>query len=374
MKHPLSLAIISIFALWPVLAYAQTRDIALTVTDGDSIATIHLGLDPTATDGFDTGLGEVELPPMPPTGAFDARFVGTDIGLTLGQGTVKDFRNGDNSSVGVQTHELAYQVGKGTTITIGWSLPADVSARLQDIVTGTLINVYAGGSGSYTVTNPGTFLRLKLTVHYKPVHVGLKVFLQGPFSTGAVAMTRSLNTGGWLSSRFGAGKFPAQAVDSITVELRNAATAGSSTIRRFQPAWLLADGSVRMFRDTAVAFVEWDSLASGSYYLVVRHRNHLAVMSANAQALSATTVTYDFTTGLGQYYGGEAALLATGIYGMWAGDADGGGDIAAPDRTATWNGRNQTGYLSSDVDLSGDVAAPDRTLTWNNRNKVSRVL
>lgn len=371
MEKRLRIVLACIALLCCSTGYGQSRDIALTVTDGDSVGILHLGLDATASDGIDAALGEAEQPPMPPAGALDARFVGTDIGVTLGQGTVKDFRNGDNSSVGVRIHELAYQVGKGTTIAIGWNLPSDVTGRLQDIVTGTLINVRMTGTGSFTVTNPSVYSKLKLTMHYKPVHLGLKVFLQGPFIVSA--MTKSLNTAGWLASRFGAGKLPSNAVDSINIELRNAAVGGSATIRRYVPAWLLTDGSIRMFKDTATALVEWDSVAAGSYYIVVRHRNHLAVMSASALSLSATTTLYDFTTGLTQYYAGEAALLTTGVYGMSCGDADGSGDVAAGDRTLTWNGRNQTGYLNADVDLSGDVAAGDRTLTWNNRNKSTKV-
>ena len=44
--------------------------------------------------------------------------------------------------------------------------------------------------------------------------------------------------------------------------------------------------------------------------------------------------------------------------------------VNAGDRSATWNARNQTGYLLEDVDLDGSVNAADRSITWNNRNKI----
>ena len=39
--------------------------------------TLYFGLDQTATDGIDIHLGESDLPPFPPIGAFDARCYST---------------------------------------------------------------------------------------------------------------------------------------------------------------------------------------------------------------------------------------------------------------------------------------------------------
>jgi hypothetical protein len=188
-------------------------------------------------------------------------------------------------------------------------------------------------------------------------------------------MTKSLNTGGALDSHFGAGTFPENAVDSISLEIRNAAVGKEATLRRFAPAWLLTDGSIRKFSDTARTMVDWDSISWGQYYIVLRHRNHLAVMSRVPYTCDGNIapVTYNFSLSPEQYYTGDACRLVDGLYGLWSGDADGTGDVGALDRTATWNNRNQTGYMNSDVDLTGDVGALDRTMTWNNRNKASSV-
>jgi hypothetical protein len=46
----------------------------------------------------------------------------------------------------------------------------------------------------------------------------------------------------------------------------------------------------------------------GNYYIVIKHRNHLAVMSANAVSLNGTSSTlYDFTTGSDKFYGNGGA-------------------------------------------------------------------
>jgi hypothetical protein len=193
-------------------------------------------------------------------------------------------------------------------------------------------------------------------VHYKPLLLDLKVFLQGPYSAGT--MNIALKTGGYLASHFGTMPIPGWAVDSINLEIRDAAS--SPTIRKFRTAWLMQNGSVRMFNDTMVTHVEFDTATAGSYYIVVRHRNHLAIMSASAQALSASSALYDFTTGLGQCYGGDAKQLASGVYGLYAGDATGNGQVQLDDLNDNLRPAiGQSGYKASDLNLDGQVQNSD---------------
>jgi hypothetical protein len=112
----------------------------------------------------------------------------------------------------------------------------------------------------------------------------------------------------------------------------------------------------------------------GDYFIVVRHRNHIAVMSRMAQTLGETSpFEYDFTASTLNYFGEEAASLTGGFLGMFAGDTDGSGTVDANDRSATWNDRNAVGYSSSDCGLTGTVDANDRSITWNNRNRSTHV-
>ena len=66
-------------------------------------------------------------------------------------------------------------------------------------------------------------------------------------------------------------------------------------------AFIKSDGTIVDVDGTSP--VEFSGAASGDYYVVVRHRNHLAVMSAGVVALSAASTAYDFTTGTDKYYG-----------------------------------------------------------------------
>jgi tartrate-resistant acid phosphatase type 5 len=226
----------------------------------------------------------------------------------------------------------------------------------------------------------GTFLDSYSITRAAAVTVKAKLFLQGPFSSGS--MSTALRSSGYLpKTQFygnapwnypgseSVGSIPVGVVDWMLVELRTG-TAASTTVSR-RAAFLKSDGAVVVMDGTsAVVFAGIDP---GSYYLVLRHRNHISVMSASAVALSGNSALYDFTQASGQYYAGDACPLGGGVWGMWAGDVDAGGDVTALDRAAVWNERGQTGYRSEDVDLNGVVGDPDRAITWNNRNKVSRV-
>jgi fibronectin type 3 domain-containing protein len=194
----------------------------------------------------------------------------------------------------------------------------------------------------------------------------IRVLLEGPYNSGTLQMNKTLNTGGCLAAHFGSILIPAEAVDSINIELRN--TASNPTTRKFRPAWLLTDGTIRDFSDTTKNCVQFDTLA-GNYFLVIRHRNHIPIMTAVLQALNgATPQAYDFGAAQTQAYGTDPmADLGSGRYGMISGDTNGDGIVDATDRSSAWNDRLQTGYKDSDVNLDGIVDASDRSEIWNMR-------
>lgn len=139
----------------------------------------------------------------------------------------------------------------------------------------------------------------------------LRVMLEGALDTsGAVPdMIPGLNIGGGytlLDSIFGAGtigtvdgsgfmvpadsnasvpNLPTNIIDLIRIELRSTA-AGAMVDSAY--VWLMPDGSVRDF-STGVTRAYADFCAqtgNGDYYVVVRHRNHVAIMTRNPFTLS----------------------------------------------------------------------------------------
>lgn len=159
-----------VYLVFPFLAFAQIVpqvNIPINISDGVLTKTLFFGLDSIATNGIDRQLGEEEQPPLPPTGVFDARFIGTDINIPeIGEGLLKDYRPGSDTTKGQRIHELRYQVGTGNIITISWNLPNGVTGNLQDFFGGIVINSNMNGSGSVTVSNPGIINKLKMTINY----------------------------------------------------------------------------------------------------------------------------------------------------------------------------------------------------------------
>jgi hypothetical protein len=156
----------------------------------------------------------------------------------------------------------------------------------------------------------------------------------------------------------------------VLVELRIGTASGTTVGKR--AAFLKRDGTVVDADGSSP--VSFPGLSPGNYYVVIRHRNHLAIMTASAISLSSSSALYDFTTSQSQAYGSSPMKdLGGGIYGMFTADTDGSGTVNATDRSNAWNQRNQSDYLGTDVDLSGTVNAADRSVVWNNRNLSTQV-
>ena len=171
---------------------AQTGLVTRSITVADNAGrsrVLSFGIDPSATDAIDLALGEAQLPPPPPSNAFDARLVGDDIGIPLGQGSWVDYRQGDPLTGGTRVHEIKFQTSGGLTITVSWNFPNGTGGRLQDIITGSLIDVVMTGAGSYTVTNPSGFSRLMMTVSYEALlPIQLAAFTATQFSGTTVRL------------------------------------------------------------------------------------------------------------------------------------------------------------------------------------------
>jgi hypothetical protein len=96
--------------------------VPLSVENGAAeTRTAHFGIHPDASDGIDPAMGEVSLPPWPPSDAFDVRFQLPD-GFTW---SVRDIRLSSPDTI---SYYLAWQAGDGGyPVTVTWD-PAAIPA------------------------------------------------------------------------------------------------------------------------------------------------------------------------------------------------------------------------------------------------------
>ncbi|HVO74518.1 MAG TPA: hypothetical protein VMT35_10885 [Ignavibacteriaceae bacterium] len=368
--------ILSVFLLQKTVI-SQAVDLPLTISDNAGHSKeLKYGTDPSATDGIDNSLGEATLPPLPPPPSFDARF-----NLPNTESTWKDYRAGGVNYCGVKIHEIQYQVGSvGTTITISWNMSEGITGRLQDIITGTFIDIQMSGIGSYTVNNPSAFNKLRMTVWYS----NIKVFLEGCYSTAAGKMNIYLENLGYIplhqpyiispwnyNGSESVTSLPAGIVDWILLEIRSGIAASTMVTRK--AAFLSSEGMIVDLDGSSS--VQFNSLGNGNYYIIIRHRNHLPVMSSSTIYFSqGRAQPYNFTISQNKAYGNNPMTnLGNGKFGMICGDTNGDGIIDASDRSYSWNDRLKLGYKNCDITLDGIVDASDRSEIWNNRLLQTRV-
>ena len=167
--------------------------------------------------------------------------------------------------------------------------------------------------------------------------VRLRVNLQGPYDAATNLMRDDLRASGLVPTAepYQALGFPlvggggesttagrlAQTgknavVDWVRVELRN----------KNNPAQVLASRSALLERDGDIIGTDGYArliftVASDNYFVAVRHRNHLGVMSLTSVALGANEAGLDFTLGTTPSYGTDArTIFNTGKRGLWCGN------------------------------------------------------
>ncbi len=137
--------------------------------------TLYFGLDQTATDSIDVSLGESDLPPYPPTGVFDARWILPENNFNGSLSSWKDYRFAAGFPFsGTIEYRLKYQSAEGAALmSFSWNFPPEVTGLLQDIVNGTLVDVSISGTGVYELTNFVILDQLKLIINYNNIVTGI---------------------------------------------------------------------------------------------------------------------------------------------------------------------------------------------------------
>lgn len=216
------------------------------------------------------------------------------------------------------------------------------------------------------------------TINPISITVNAKVFLEGPYNGNNMSAllnshlpnTQPYNISPWYyngieSIESGFFSSHTDIVDWILLEIKNSSLV---TVGR-RAAFLKNDGTIVDMDGTNP--VKFNGRPDGDYYIVIKHRNHLPIMSKNMESLNSISSLYDFTTGSEKFYGGNAAAkeLEANIWGMIAGDGNGNGQVQNDDSENIWKPDNGTsGYKNSDYNMNGQVQNDDNEDYWKPNN------
>jgi hypothetical protein len=212
------------------------------------------------------------------------------------------------------------------------------------------------------------------------VTVELKIFLEGGYKNGSiqsnlrdsgyVPLSQPYNSSPWnYTGSENVTSLPAGIADWILIELRTGIDSASIIAKR--AAFVKTNGSVVDI--DGVSEVTFTNVNPANYYVVIRHRNHLPVMSINSISLTSNSSLYDFTTGQNKAYGTQPLANLGTAYGMYAGDSDLNKMISVLDYSVVANSIFENGYKMSDLDMNGIVNVLDYGKTHKNMLKTSQV-
>jgi hypothetical protein len=163
------------------------------------------------------------------------------------------------------------------------------------------------------------------------------------------------------------------AVDWALVELRSSPT----TVISARAVMLQRDGDL-VDAQTGSTTLHFASIASGNYYVTVRHRNHLGVITASPVSLSSTEKLVDFSLATTAVKGTDARYLSGSLALLWVGDINSsntltssgpGNDttsllstvITSKDNPNAYTNYTLQGYLPTDLNMDGKTlfSGPD---------------
>lgn len=312
----------------------------LKISDaGNKKDSLFFGTSVNGTNGIDTCLGEHTIPPVPPLGAFDVRFI----------------IPGDFSKTDIKkdtANEMVWLVRfqpspSGYPITFTWNnnaFPSSGYFYLKDSVGGSIVNVNMRGQSSYTLTNSEIGL---LKIEYTRIKINLKVSPEGFYFPLFNQLSRR---------------------DTFSVYLRNIVS-----------PYIIVDSAKGIVDSITFSYVfTFSKTVSSSYYIIVKHLNSVETWSMSGGTninSNGTIFNYDFTSSLSQAYGNNLQLKS-GKYCFYGGDVDQNGFVDLTDLVNVFN--KSRDFLSGrylPTDLNGDsiVDLTDIALCYNNSTNFIRI-
>ncbi len=173
-----------------------------------------------------------------------------------------------------------------------------------------------------------------------------------------------------------AAAFPADAVDWVLVEMRTGTPSNNgtptTTLIESKAGIVLANGNVVEADGSSFIF---NSLNNGTaYHILVRHRNHIGVIS-QTPVTAASTMNYDFTSNMNQAFSYQQMKeVGSNVFAMFAGDflKDGTVQVSDYDSWKLEPALLQV-YNNHDGNLDGTVQTTDSDVWFVNKAKLAPV-
>lgn len=237
---------------------------------------------------------------------------------------------------------------------------------------GLTVNHYKGNYGSSVSCAPAS------------VRLQAKALLQAAYESYTGLMVARLGTKLPTSQPYYASPFAYSGAENLSASVRGLVGADAPVdwmlldLRAATDATsILATKALIIQRDgdlvdatTGDSILQFAGILPGSYYIGIRHRNHLGIMLKNPVILSGTPVVVDFTLPTTVTYGLSARLEGIHNAVLWGGDAGMNNDLIAngpgndgnallgkilssPDNIEFNSNFRLEGYLPTDLNMDG---------------------
>lgn len=277
------------------------------------------------------------------------------------------------------TFDITSTVNWTVSSSESWLTPGDLSGTGNKTITLTAtanpnttprtatVTVSATGLPSQNITVTQTGLSIQVTLLLEGAYAAQGLMNTALKAGALLPLAQPYNVAPWnYEGTENVAAIPADVVDWVLVELRQAATPEAAlpatTLSGWPRACLLKSNGTIVGTDGVTPPSLGNPTITGNLYVIIRHRNHIAIMSATGMALTGGNYVYNFTDAITKAHGGAAGYkeIAAGFFGMVSGDPDGDGDISVLDFSewATDFGKTAS-YLPADMDADGEVSVLD---------------
>ncbi len=254
-----------------------------------------------------------------------------------------------------------------------YTLYADMRNAAGNILSSSddVILEVAEGSGPTTASN-GIVIKVKVALQgsYNAANQSMSTNLR---NNNLIPLNQPYNRAPWnyagTESVSSLSAIPTNVVDWVLLEARSAVD--NYTVLETKAAFLLSNGSVVDVNGSTEGVTFSQLTNNAAYFVSIKTRNHLAVLSANTISVPNTTVL-DFTNPT-NILGGASQLsnMGNGSYTLLAGDMDANGTITVSDFNFFQSEMSLiNAYVDSDCNMDKNVTVADLNLYSPNMSKI----